>query len=169
MSQSTDRQDFNEYNNYNQDEIFNGGMCFFVFSDTEDESKSEYKECAICRYEIKTKAHPLTIIRACSNVITTKNAIENYGPRIPSLVKRLGNFAIAYLRHKATGSKEVGMDIIRQRFDMCKRCTLNYDKINRQCKKCGCNVNDSLPIIELNKLAWAESVCPENYWSAVEV
>jgi hypothetical protein len=134
------------------EELFNDGFCFF---------DSDYR-CINCGHEVKTKVHPLNIVRSCTNPRSTQEVINSV--KVPGIIKRLGNFGVSYLKHLASGVKEADQTEIDRRFSTCLKCTLYYDAAKGICKQCGCNVNNSPAIERLNKLAWQESECPESFW-----
>ncbi len=135
-------------------ELFNDGFCFF---------DNTYK-CINCGHEVKTKVHPLNIVRSCTSPRSTEEVIKDNNIKVPGIIKRLGNFGVSYLKHLASGAKEANQTEIDRRFSTCLKCTLYYDTTKGICKQCGCNVNNSPANERLNKLAWQESECPENFW-----
>lgn len=163
MTESTGRCTENNAST-DKKEIFNSGLCYYgeTIEDNSDKDKESKYKCIICGHEVKSKKHPLFIIRACDRPISIEQAEKENDVKIPSMVKRLGNFGIAYLRHIATGNVPADDMLIDERLLICQKDTLWYkDGI---CMKCGCNVNRLRADEGLNKLAWKDSKCPLNYW-----
>jgi hypothetical protein len=64
--------------------------------------------------------------------------------------------------HINNGLPKSTQEQINDRFNICISCD-SYDKQDRQCLECGCNINNKR--IFLNKLAWADQKCPIGKWN----
>lgn len=54
---------------------------------------------------------------------------------------------------------------IDYRYNICINCE-RFDSLNKECKECGCNINNKK--IFLNKLAWADQECPIGKWEKIQ-
>lgn len=75
----------------------------------------------------------------------------------PGLVKKLGNYAKAYWKHKLAGRPESTREEIANRLEICQGCEAY---MCGSCAVCGCYINTNLASEGKNKLAWADSECP---------
>jgi hypothetical protein len=80
------------------------------------------------------------------------------------LLIRFKTFLKSLFWHISRGLPKSSQQIINQRFQICQNCD-KYDSIDKQCLVCGCNINNKS--IFLNKLAWADQMCPLNKWNAI--
>lgn len=76
-------------------------------------------------------------------------------------IYRILIFFRSLLWHVYSGCPKSSSQLIIDRYTVCLKCDL-YDKKNKQCLECGCNINNQK--IFLNKLAWADQKCPLNKW-----
>ena len=74
---------------------------------------------------------------------------------------RLQIFLKSLFWHISRGLPKSDKKTISYRFSICTDCD-QYDKINKICCVCGCNISDKS--IFLNKLAWADQKCPLQKW-----
>jgi hypothetical protein len=73
----------------------------------------------------------------------------------PTLLRRLINFTIAYIKYYVSGCKDVDSNTYIKRLDTCLRCE-NLDTLN-ECAVCGC------PIFDKAKMKTEK--CPINKWN----
>lgn len=93
----------------------------------------------------------------------------------PTLLRRGINFLVAGAAHLAAGLPQSGDEVIAARFEICRACPLFTPDGSRDAAvagicshpSCGCNLK-AVGVEGLNKLSWAESVCPINRWGAVK-
>ena len=149
------------------DEVFNGGFCWY------EKIREGVFKCASCGRVVESKARdPIFIVHPCQSPKTRKQILRDNSIQIPNIVRRLGNFGIAYLKHRMLGSQECTQEEIDTRYAFCNSpgiflsstvptCIYFRDGV---CAACGCNVNRKLAIEGLNKLSWKESKCPKNFW-----
>ncbi len=78
----------------------------------------------------------------------------------PSLARRAKNFTVAATKHVARGRPQADQAAIDARLAICVACPL-YDPKRSICthEDCGCAVSAKRKF--LNKLAWADQVCPD--------
>lgn len=76
-------------------------------------------------------------------------------------MNRIKTFIKSLIWHISRGCPKSSQKLINQRYSVCLSCDL-YDKKNKQCLHCGCNINNKR--IFLNKLAWLDQKCPINKW-----
>lgn len=84
-----------------------------------------------------------------------------YTPNMPTLPARLWHFTYALYRHVINGMPTCTEEQIQGRLDVCKECPL-YTGTHCSHESCGCNINGMSKF--LNKLAWADQVCPIGLW-----
>ena len=77
---------------------------------------------------------------------------------------KLKTFLKSLFWHIALGLPKSSQKTIDHRFNICLSCS-SYDKKNKQCLECGCNISNKK--IFLNKLAWADQQCPLNKWTSL--
>jgi hypothetical protein len=77
------------------------------------------------------------------------------------LLIRISTFIKSLVWHVSRGLPKSSKDTIASRYSLCIACD-SYDKENKQCSQCGCNISNKS--IFLNKLAWADQKCPLNKW-----
>jgi hypothetical protein len=82
---------------------------------------------------------------------------------LPNTVTMAWNYARALTTHILTGRKVVGLDVVRDRLDICGLCDQRTDN---RCAACGCYL-DQGPNGEEGKAVYAESECPLGKWHAV--
>lgn len=63
--------------------------------------------------------------------------------------------------HIYSGMPKADSFTIHKRYVICFGCS-SYDKDNKQCLECGCNISSKKQF--LNKLAWADQECPLGKW-----
>lgn len=73
-------------------------------------------------------------------------------------------FIKSLLFHIGAGFPKSSQDTINYRFAICNSCE-RFDKVNKECMECGCNINNRR--IFLNKLAWADQECPLKKWAKI--
>tara|TARA_B100000085_G_scaffold13554_1_gene11619 strand:+ start:267 stop:641 length:375 start_codon:yes stop_codon:yes gene_type:complete len=77
----------------------------------------------------------------------------------PSFIKKIRNFALATIKHIATGAKMCDDKTIQKRYEICQSCS-NFT--NNSCSLCGCHLTRNKRFI--SKLAWKDQKCPINKW-----
>jgi hypothetical protein len=77
------------------------------------------------------------------------------------LLKKIKAFIKALLFHIGHGMPKSSQSVIDSRYSICLSCD-SFDKKNKECIECGCNINNKR--IFMNKLAWADQECPLNKW-----
>lgn len=77
---------------------------------------------------------------------------------------RLKIFLKSLFWHISRGLPKSSREVIEIRYKICQGCD-SYDKKNKQCLECGCNISNKKQF--LNKLAWADQHCPLDKWSSV--
>lgn len=143
-------------------QIFNGGLCYFRCEFAAVGIKEKTIQCICCGYSTVTDLHPLFVIRRCDEIKTRIEVLEENSVHLPNIVKLAGNLGIAVIRHILSGGKKSSRELILKRLEICERDTLYYN--DGVCLHCGCNVNDKDAEEGLNKLAWEESKCPIGLW-----
>jgi hypothetical protein len=152
------------------DELFNDGMCWF-----EPTGKEHEFICIMCKnFAVSMSREKILILRPCQSPKTRLQIIYDNEIKIPGIVKRLGNFGIAYLKHIARGFGECSKEEVIYRYDICNCKTgerpmcIYFNPKEHVCSICGCNVNDLIAIEGLNKLAWKDSECPKGFWNKIK-
>lgn len=77
--------------------------------------------------------------------------------KTPGLIQRGVNFTKAATNHVLAGRPKATQEQIDERLAICQACPL-YNAAKELCTKCGCSCGGKKTF--LNKLAWADSVCP---------
>lgn len=67
--------------------------------------------------------------------------------------------------HVYAGLPKSTQQQIDDRWSICNSCEY-MDKVNSQCKLCGCNLSNKR--IFMNKLAWADQHCPADKWGPIK-
>jgi len=159
-----------EINIVNEDEVFNGGLCWYEPTGIENEYI-----CVSCKRVITSKAKdPLLIHHPCQVKKTRQEILKDNNIKLPSIVTRLGNFGIAYIKHILKGNEACTDNEIAERFSICnapgldplskKQPCIYYSKDDGVCLECGCNVNLMRADVGLNKLSWKDSKCSKGFW-----
>lgn len=78
---------------------------------------------------------------------------------------RLKTFIKSLFWHINRGLPKSTQSTINYRYNICIACD-QFDKKNKQCSVCGCNINNKKTF--LNKLAWADQQCPLNKWPRLD-
>lgn len=143
-----------------ENEIFNGGMCFF-----EKDGKNSIK-CISCGFTVLSLQCKLdSLKRRCSSPKTKKEISDQLIDSLPPFIIRFGKFGREFLRHIASGAKRRTDAEIKKIFETyCLQCKPYYDKERGICLKCSCNVNDDTSITAINKISWQEQKCPVDKW-----
>jgi hypothetical protein len=74
-------------------------------------------------------------------------------------MRKIINFLKALYFHIGAGMPKSPKEEIHRRYDICRDCASFH---NNQCLECGCNINNKS--IFMNKLAWADQLCPLKKW-----
>lgn len=74
---------------------------------------------------------------------------------------RIKTFLKSLWFHIWLGFPKSSQQQINERFEICQVCE-DFDRNNKECSICGCNVNNKKQF--LNKLAWADQECPKGKW-----
>ena len=87
----------------------------------------------------------------------------------PGMLRRISNFAKASARHLAAGAPQASDETVAERWAACQSCRL-FKRTGDDAGlcthgSCGCNVKQ-VGLAGLNKLRWADSVCPLGKWEA---
>lgn len=77
---------------------------------------------------------------------------------------RVQTFLKSLFWHVWAGFPKSTQEQINYRLNICLSCD-KYDKENKECSVCGCNVNHKR--IFMNKLAWADQQCPVGKWQKI--
>lgn len=113
-------------------------------------------ECAHCGFKtMYTASIPEKIIRICDKQVRESSSTK------PNLARRTLNYMKSYAAHVAAGRPESTHDQILSRLKKCVACK-HYNPSEKLCSLCGCYVNDQPANVAMNKLAWADTVCPDN-------
>ena len=83
-----------------------------------------------------------------------------------SIYTKIIIFIKSFIFHIWAGFPKCSLEQINKRFMICLDCE-SYDKTQKECLECGCNINNKK--IFMNKLAWADQECPLNKWSKENV
>lgn len=78
-----------------------------------------------------------------------------------TLLNKLIIFSKSLFWHINRGMPKSTQTEIDRRYKICSSCDA-FDKQNKECMMCGCNINRNKQF--LNKLAWADQKCPLNKW-----
>lgn len=78
-----------------------------------------------------------------------------------TIIYKIKTFLYSLFWHIYHGFPKSSQDLINHRYNICSHCEL-FDKESSQCLVCGCNISQKK--IFMNKLAWADQVCPEKKW-----
>lgn len=78
---------------------------------------------------------------------------------------RILTFFKSLIFHIYSGFPKSTQEEINYRYAICESCD-SFNKQESQCNECGCNINNKR--IFLNKLAWADQICPLNKWTKTE-
>lgn len=77
---------------------------------------------------------------------------------------RIVRFIKSLFFHIYAGFPKSTQQQINERYNICLGCD-RFDKLNKECMECGCNINNRK--IFMNKLAWADQECPIGKWNKV--
>lgn len=83
--------------------------------------------------------------------------------KMPKHLQRLSRFAVAFAKHAANGSPKASQADIDKRLAECELCP-HFQ--HQHCQLCGCRCKGNKQF--LNKLAWADQICPDGRWGSVE-
>jgi len=99
-----------------------------------------------------------------------RSAVQQHVHSMPGLSRRAFNFSHAFRAHLRAGNKNVGLEVIQDRWAKCNLCPslVRKDQHTGMCSElaCGCYLADDQRMP--NKLAWAEQKCPLKKWWAVD-
>lgn len=94
---------------------------------------------------------------------------EEDKPKLPPIITRAKNFAIAVAKHVADGGKKVTPEQLGERLDICSLCPQRVASINGSkedaCSVCGCPLLDE----PRAKATWHSEVCPLGKWPMLDV
>ena len=81
-------------------------------------------------------------------------------------INKIKTFLKSLWFHVGAGMPKATKQQISERYITCFTCDM-FDNKKSQCLVCGCNVTPKRQF--LNKLAWADQVCPLGKWEKVNV
>lgn len=81
-------------------------------------------------------------------------------------IKRVFRFLYALFWHIISGFPTANNQQILERYSICIICE-NFNHEKSICNICGCNLSKRKEF--MNKLAWADSECPIDKWSSIDI
>lgn len=93
-------------------------------------------------------------------------------PKEPSMVRKIGNFTKASIKHIRTGKRQATDEQVNARFSICETNKCGFFKSEGQgygkClhPTCGCGLR-MVGVTGRNKLRWAEQECPVGLWKEI--
>lgn len=96
--------------------------------------------------------------RKCWRYHTDERYRQKWDNYNPSLLKKITNFALASIKHVASGLSKLCDDEFNKRINICNNCE---KKVGDNCLECGC--------ILAIKARWATEDCPLKKWPLVVI
>jgi hypothetical protein len=154
--------------------LWNEGMCLFVQDGAVSAHGVAAPEnalvCIVCRHReaVPLGLPPDKLSRRCDSPIAESEVDNDEELReMPDIVRRLGSYGQAWLRHMANGRPESTQEQILDRFLTCVQCQ-QLDRSRGVCRACGCYVNTKKASDGLNKLSWADTECELGKWRRLD-
>ena len=102
-----------------------------------------------------TCEHCNTTAQQMDTMVKEHLARKKVPPQLPSVPQMAKNFAVAAIKHAASGMKKRNDEEVKRLITICNGCDF-YFKNTKRCSKCGCFMNV--------KARWATANCPIGKW-----